>query len=197
MPSSRERRKRQGKVADHVKSILKILGYDLRNKHLSKTPSRVARIYMQELDLATLRKQPLKKLLSTTPSKYKSMIILRNHKTQTRCPHHLERVNLVISIGYIPNGKLLGLSKLARIANYYSEGLMLQEEIAEMIAEGIQGAVKPKGVGVAITAEHGCIQCRGVKSKDSDVVTSEMRGIFLDDPSTKQEFLDYIRRQQC
>lgn len=194
MPTSKAKRKRQSQIAEHVKDILKVLGYDLRNKHLAKTPNRVARIFMQELDTKTLRRQPLKKLLSTTPSKYKSMVIFRNHKTQTRCPHHLERVSLVISIGYIPNGKLLGLSKLARIANYFSEGLMLQEEIAECIADGIQGAVKPKGVGVAIHAEHGCVQCRGVKSKDSDVITSEMRGVFLDDPSTKHEFLDYLRR---
>lgn len=177
-----------------MKEILKVLGYSITNEHLRETPKRVARIFYEELDTTRVKsKKVLKKLYSVTKTSYDSMIVFRNHKTQTRCPHHLERVELDISIGYIPNKKLIGLSKLGRIADYFSQGLMLQEEIAESIANGLQQALEPKGVGVCIKAEHGCIKCRGLESKDSDVVTSVMRGIFLDDLSTRTEFLQYLK----
>jgi len=193
MPTQRARRLRKARIAEHIKEIIKILGYNIKDVNLRGTPKRVASIFMEELDLETLRSRKiLKKLYSTTPTLYKSMVILRGHKTQTRCPHHLERVNLNISVGYIPDKKLLGLSKLARIANYYSSGLMLQEEIAESIASGLYDALEPKGVAVTILAEHDCIRCRGVRSQNSDVVTSEVRGVFLEDPATREEFLRLV-----
>lgn len=193
MPSTKVKKKRS-QIAFHMKEVLKILGYNINNEHLRKTPMRIAKIFVDELDTNKSRnKTTLKKLYSTTRTDYNSMVVFRNHKTQTRCPHHLERVELNISIGYIPNGKLIGLSKLGRIADYFSQGLMLQEEIAEAIANGLHEALKPKGVGVAIKAEHGCIKCRGLESKDSDVVTSVMRGVFLDDLSTRTEFLQYLK----
>jgi len=191
---SMKAKQKKSLIASHVKEIMKILGYNLNNEHLRKTPARFARIFFDELDTSKIRnKKTLKKLYSITKTEYNSMVVFRHHKTQTRCPHHLERVELDISVGYIPNGRLIGLSKLGRIADYFSQGLMLQEEIAEMIANGIQNALKPKGVGVCIKAEHGCIKCRGLESKDSDVITSEMRGVFLEDLGTRTEFLQCLK----
>ena len=125
------------------------------------------------------------------------MIVLTNHRAFTRCPHHLERVILDVNIGYIPDGKLLGLSKLARIADYFSRGLMLQEEIADGIAIGLMDALKPKGVAVYLEGVHMCMQSRGVET-NGKVTTSKMLGIFLEDSykglAAREEFLAIIRR---
>ena len=192
MPRNKSQSIKKSKLIKSVQDILQALGYNINNQHLRKTPARVAKIFLEELD-TDLNRNPkvLKKLFSITNTEFTSMIVLRHHKTLTRCPHHLERVNLDISIGYIPEGKLLGLSKLARIADYYSKGLLLQEEVAEGIATGIQDALNPLGVGVYVQAEHGCMKCRGVKTS-GDVVVAEMRGIFEENDSVKAEFLNYI-----
>lgn len=193
MPRNKTQSRKKTQIIKAVTEILQALGYNINNQHLRKTPARVARIFLEELDTETIRsKKVLDKLLSTTREPYDPAITLRHHKTQTRCPHHLERVQLDISIAYVPNGRLLGLSKLCRIADYYSKGLMLQEEVAAGIAQGIMNAVKPQGVGVVVIAEHGCMKCRGVKTT-GDVVVTELRGVFME-PSTKQEFLDYVFR---
>jgi GTP cyclohydrolase I len=96
-----------------------------------------------------------------------------------------------VSIGYIPRERLMGLSKLARVADYYCKGLMLQEEVAESIAKGLMASLEAQGVGVKVVAEHGCMKCRGVKTS-GDVIVAEMRGVF-EEPSVKQEFLDYLK----
>jgi GTP cyclohydrolase IA len=191
MPRSKDFKKKRSKIIKAVQEILQALGYNINDQNLRKTPARVAKIFLEELDTEINRSEKiLKKLYSITKTDFTSMIVLRNHKTQTRCPHHLERVQMRVSIGYIPNGKLMGLSKLARIADYYCKGLMLQEEVAESIAKGLIDALGAKGVGVYVQAEHGCMKCRGVKTS-GDVITTELRGIFQE-PSVKQEFLDYI-----
>lgn len=140
--------------------------------------------------------EPTKKLFSTFPSTHTSMVTLIGHKTFSRCPHHLERVEMEVSVAYIPEGRLLGISKLARIADYYSAGLMLQEEIAEGIAAGLMGALKPKGVAVHIVARHMCMISRGVKATHASIATSCMKGIFLGDGvmnlSAKEEFLQTV-----
>jgi GTP cyclohydrolase I len=192
-PKQKKQRIKKSKIKKAILEILQALGYNINNQHLRKTPDRVSNIFLDELDLETISShKTLKKLLSTTATKFTSMVVLRHHKTQTRCPHHLERVQLDVSIGYIPNGRLIGLSKLARIADYFSKGLMLQEEVAESIATGLIGALQAQGVGVCIIAEHGCMRCRGVKTS-GDVLISEMRGVF-EEPSVKEEFLSYVRR---
>lgn len=192
MPRNKSQSKKKTRIIKAVTEILQALGYNINNQHLRKTPSRVAKIFLEELDLDTIYSpKVLKKLLSTTNEPYFSMITFTHHKTQTRCPHHLERVQLDISIGYIPgNNKLLGLSKLGRIAEFYSKGLMLQEEVAYSIAEGIYTAIEPLGVGVHVIGEHGCMKCRGIKTTGSVSIT-ELRGVF-EDPSVKEEFLDYV-----
>jgi len=99
---------------------------------------------------------------------------------------------LDISIGYVPNGRLLGLSKLARIADYMSTGFMLQEEIGDNIAEGLMNALQPKGVAVYIRGRHTCMRARGVKSTHSTTITSRMSGVFLDNVGAREEFLSMV-----
>lgn len=176
----------QIKVVKQVKELLLALGYDLTHPDLRATPKRVAKALIQE------GAPDIKKLFQVFPSKHTSMVVVKNHETWTRCPHHMERVRLTVSIAYIPDGRLLGLSKLARIADYYSSGLMLQEEIADNIVEGLMEALKPKGIACFIRGFHMCMRARGIKSSNVEVLTSTVRGIFQEDPKAREEFLFHI-----
>ena len=179
-----------------IKTLLQMLGYDLRNNDIKDTPSRVAKLLIEETEPP--KGETLKKLLQTFPSEFESMVCLRNHKSFTRCPHHLERVILNIHIGYIPSGRLIGLSKLARIADYFSQGLMLQEEVAEGIARGLSDALKPKGIAVFIEGEHLCMQARGIKTTGT-ITASKMLGVFLEASNAglaaREEFFNVIGRR--
>lgn len=172
------------KVESAVKKFLEALSYDLSDPDLKDTPRRVATLWLKE---TAVEADP--KLFQTFPSDYASMVVLKNHRTFTRCPHHLEKVILDISIGYIPDGKLIGLSKLGRIADYFSKGLMLQEEIAELIVKGLQDALQPKGVAVYIKGQHMCMTSRGIKSYNSHVITTRLTGVFLEDLKAREEFM--------
>lgn len=195
MPVSRIKRIRKQALEHAVKLQLEALGYNLKDQDIKDTPKRVARTLIAELKDDPLK---MKKLLSSFSHKEDVMVVLRNHTTYSRCPHHLERVILKIHIGYISEKRYIGVSKLARIADYFSRGLMLQEEIVTGIAEGLMGALEPKGVAVVAEAQHLCMIARGVES-DGTVVTSKMTGLFLDDShagiAAREEFLNFIGRR--
>lgn len=184
-----ERTKKQRvKAAElNVAGLLKTLGYDMDNPDIRDTPNRVARLLSDYVDGG---QQPDFK---TFPHPFTSMVSVVDHRAYTKCPHHLETVEMDISIAYIPNGKLLGVSKFARAADYFSKGLMLQEEVAEMIADGLTQALEPKGVAVFIQGRHMCIRSRGVKSYNSDMVTTVVRGLFETDVKAREEFFSTIQ----
>lgn len=185
--TKKDKQKREIKKA--VENLLVALGRDLGNPELKKTPSRVAKLLYEEI----CDKGDLKKLIQWSPYPYKSAIMVRNHRTYSRCPHHLEKVELDVSIAYIPNGAILGVSKLPRIADYFAKGLMLQEEITDGIADAIQNAFpekyKPLGVGVYIVGRHMCMRSRGIKSPNSEMVTEHFKGVYMDEPAAREEFL--------
>ena len=186
MPIPKSKKIKFQSVEQSIKFLLESLNYDLKDPDIKDTPKRMAKLLITETE--PYPKEVLKKLLKTFPSTYTSMVTLINHKAFTRCPHHLERVELDISIAYIPNGRLLGLSKLPRIADYMSAGLMLQEEIAETIAEGLMNALNPLGVAVHISGRHMCMRARGVKTTHSNVITTCLKGLFYEDHKAREEF---------
>lgn len=178
------------KVERAVRNLLDMLHLDLDHPDLRDTPKRVAKMLTAELETGTT----LDSLLRAFPSNHDAMVTLVDHRTFTRCPHHLMPAELDISVAYIPNGKLLGLSKLARIADYYSTGFFLQEEVASGIADGLQAALSPRGVAVFIEGTHTCMRARGVKSTHSSTVTSVVRGVFADPTcKAKEEFFEAIK----
>lgn len=178
------------KVKQAIKQLLIALEFDLEHPDLKETPDRVARMYMAEVND---KKEDLPKLFKPFPSDHDSMVMIIDHRTFTRCPHHLMPAELDISVAYIPNGRLIGLSKLARIADYYSKGFMLQEEIASGIADGLSAALEPLGVAVYIEGRHTCMRARGVQSTHSSTTTSVVRGMFKDDEKARNEFFNTIR----
>lgn len=170
----------------NVAGLLKSLGYDMTNPDIEGTPNRVARLLSEYVDGG---QQPDFK---TFPHDCKSMVTVVDHRAYTKCPHHLETVEMDISIAYIPNGRLLGVSKFARAADYFAKGLMLQEEVAEMITEGLMQALDPLGVAVFIVGKHMCIRSRGVKSYNSTMVTTVVKGLFETDIKAREEFFNTI-----
>lgn len=184
----KEQNKIEAQLKRHIGECLKLLGYDLRDPNIKDTPMRMARIWLDELHTD---KPATKKLFSVFPEEHDQMITFIGHKTWTRCPHHFERVKLEVSIGYLPRGKVIGLSKLARIADYYALGLVLQERYVEEIASGLLEALEPLGVAVYVKGEHLCMQARGVET-NGHVITTAFRGAFMEKPETRDEFLKYV-----
>ena len=175
------------KIERRAKGLLKALNFDLDHPNIQDTPKRVAKLlqgYVSKEDPPELR---------TFPSEFKSMVTVVDHRAYTKCPHHLETVEMDISMAYIPNGKLLGVSKFSRVADYFSKGMMVQEEICEAIADSLMEALNPLGVAVFIQGRHMCIRSRGVKSYNSDMCTTVVRGLYQEDVKAREEFFNTVQ----
>jgi len=180
-----------GIIRDGIASILEHLGFDLEDPNFVDTPRRVALVWMNEFCQPTLK--GLGEIITVFPEKHDQMIIISNHTCWTRCPHHLERVKLKVSIGYLQGEEhlVVGASKLPRIADYFAKTLTMQETLTDTIANAIDHYLKPKGVGVHIVGQHHCMCARGVES-DGVMLTTALRGNFLLD-GVKTEFLEACR----
>jgi len=179
------------RIAGHFAEIMQILGLDLRDDSLSGTPRRVAKMYVQEIFSGL---NPANKPTVTTFENtygYRRLVIERNIPLQSTCEHHFQPIFGVVHIGYIPNGKVVGLSKLNRIADYFARRPQVQERLTMQIAEELKRAMRTDDVAVYIDAKHMCVQARGVKHHGASTITAEYSGKFLNE-HTKQEFLQAI-----
>ena len=174
-----------------IREMLTRLGEDPTREGLRKTPERVAsalkwmtRGYaMDPMDL-------LRKAMFT--EKHESMVLVRDIDLYSMCEHHMLPFFGKAHVAYIPNGRIVGLSKLARLVEVYGRRLQVQERMTDQIAEAVQCTLEPQGVGVVIEAYHLCMMMRGVEKQHSRTVTSAVRGIFRDDPRTRDEFLRLV-----
>ena len=123
----------------------------------------------------------------------RGMVVVRDIEIETVCEHHLERVWGYAHIGYVPKGRVIGLSKLSRVASVFSRRLQIQERLAANIADALLEHLEPQGVGVVIEARHACMEVRGIEQRGAATVTSELRGCFYDDATTRAEFLNLAR----
>jgi len=188
------RKQDEQKLVRGFRLILEGLGLDLTSPHLRDTPERAARAWYHELCHGLTRAAPT---ITTFPSTTNEMVVLRHVPIRSVCAHHLLPFSGSATIGYIPGGgKVLGLSKLSRIADYWSRRPQVQEELTAQIADDVARHVlcRPDvgGVGVVIRAVHMCMALRGV-NHSGEMVTSAMRGIFLSLPEVRAEFLDLAR----
>ncbi|MBT9168017.1 MAG: GTP cyclohydrolase 1 [Syntrophomonadaceae bacterium] len=179
---------------ESVKKLLEsIPGEDARREGLLETPGRVAGIYDEifggyKMDPKTI----LGKVFGD--EKYGELIIARNIDFYSHCEHHMVLFFGRVHIGYIPNGKIVGLSKLPRLVDCYARRLQIQERMTTQIANAIDEVLRPLGVMVVIEAEHMCIRVRGIKNYCTDTVTSAVRGVFRNVPEARHEFLTLIRK---
>jgi GTP cyclohydrolase I len=181
-------------MADLVRGILAAVGEDPDREGLLKTPERVDKALKfltrgYEQDPVEILNQAL-----FTVS-YDEMVVVKDIDLYSLCEHHLLPFHGKAHVAYLPNGKVVGLSKIPRLVDIYARRLQVQERLTVEIAEAIQKAVKPRGVGVIIEAVHFCMMMRGVEKQNSSAVTSCMLGAFREQLQTREEFLALINRQ--
>ncbi len=179
----------------HLKEILEALDEELKDD-LQGTPARVARMYLEEL--FTKGKDPLETALSKTfpeETVAREMITVRDMPFSSWCSHHMVPFYGRVHVGYIPNGKLLGLSKVARLVQAASKGLHIQEKVTDDIANALNKVLHPTGVIVVMEAVHMCMVVRGVRAIGSSTVTSSLRGLFRDSSATRAEFYANVDRR--
>jgi len=173
-------------VEEGVRTLIQGLGEDITREDLRETPKRCSRMF--EDILGGLDIDP-KQYIKLFPCKSNDMVIMRNVPFYSYCAHHLQPFLGKLTIAYIPNGKVLGLSKLIRIARVFAKRLQIQENLTAEIAEFIEKNVPNQGVAVSIRASHFCMHIRGVRSPGSEAVVTHLSGLFKEDAKAREEFL--------
>ena len=177
-----------------MKEMIVRLGEDPEREGLLRTPARVHKAF--EFLTKGYNEDPeamLKKALFTVT--YDEMVIVKDVEMFSQCEHHMLPFFGKVHVAYIPNGRVIGLSKIPRLIEMFSRRLQIQERLTTQIAETIQKVIQPQGVGVVIEARHLCMMMRGVEKQHSAAVTSSMLGCFRDEQETRQEFLSLIRQR--
>lgn len=172
--------------------ILQTLGLDLSDDSLIETPRRVAKMYVQEifwgLDYETFPK------CTAVDNKmhYDEMVIEKNINVQSNCEHHLVVIDGVATVAYIPKTKVLGLSKLNRVVEYFSKRPQIQERLTEQVYYALQYILETDDIAVVVDAQHYCVKSRGVEDVGSSTVTSKLGGAFKKDPALRNEFMNIV-----
>jgi GTP cyclohydrolase I len=180
------------KIADLMRRIIALLGEDPEREGLRKTPERFEKA-MRFLT-SGYAQDPEKLLNGATFSVcYDEMVVVKDIEVFSLCEHHLLPFFGKCHVAYLPNKKVIGLSKIARLVNMFSRRLQIQERLTNQIARAIQEKISPEGVGVIIEARHLCMVMRGVEKQNSQAITSAMLGEFRDNKQTRDEFLSLIR----
>jgi GTP cyclohydrolase IA len=182
----------RAEVESAFRTIIRWTGDDPDRDGLVDTPARVARAF--EEYFAGYGQDPALILQKTFEviEGYDEMIVLRGIRFESHCEHHLAPIIGRVWVAYIPRGRVVGISKLARVVEVYAKRLQIQEKMTAQIANTIEEILNPQGVGVIIKATHHCMSARGVHQPDTDLVTSRMLGCFRDNALTRQEFLTMV-----
>ena len=178
-------------VQDHITRVMQYIGEDTSREGLIETPKRVQKA-LDEI-FAGYKQNPKDLMKTFTQGTCKEMVILKNCEFYSTCEHHMFPFFGHISIGYLPNKKVIGISKLARLVDLYSKRMQIQERMTTQIADTIMKELDAKGVYVVCEGVHFCMRSRGVKKQDASMITSAVRGVFADDAKARQEFLMLIK----
>jgi GTP cyclohydrolase I len=178
-------------IEDHIRAILRLIGEDVEREGLLETPARVTRMYEEifsgyDVDMSDI-------LGVTFDEHHEELVIVKDIVYYSQCEHHMAPFFGKIHIGYIPSGKIAGLSKFARLVDAVTRKLQVQERITSDIADLLYKVLKPHGVMVVVEGEHLCMCARGVKKYGSKTVTSGVRGIFRTDSALRSEFMSLIK----
>jgi GTP cyclohydrolase IA len=172
------------KIKNAFSMLLEALGADLTDGNFTDTAERCTRSWIEDFVIKPFN------MTAFDDEPYDGMITLPAHEVYVRCPHHLERVKMIVGVSYVPrNNKIVGLSKLVRLCDHLAVGCILQETYTRLLADTIDRILAPEGVGVHTTAWHNCMQARGVKTK-SPVMMKDLRGVYMHSPAAREEFLN-------
>ena len=176
-----------------IRQVLVRLGEDPERHGLQRTPVRIANALTF---LTSGYKQTVEEVVEGAifPDDCNEMVIVKDVEFYSQCEHHMLPFFGRVHVGYVPDGKIIGLSKIARIVDVFARRLQVQERMTGQIADGLMEILAPRGVGVVVEASHFCMMMRGVQKQNSSTLSSAMRGIFQQDVRTRMEFMDLIRR---
>ncbi len=178
-------------IEQAVRKILEAVGEDPDRDGLLETPRRVARMYAEMF--SGLTQDPARHLRVTFPEDYDEMVLVRDIRFTSMCEHHLLPFSGVAHVAYIPNGRVTGLSKLARVVEEVARRPQVQERLTQQVADLIETELESKGVAVIISAEHSCMSIRGVRKPGSQTITSAVRGLFKTNSASRAEVMSLIR----
>lgn len=177
---------KKGLIEEHIRAILQLIGEDTQREGLLETPKRVAKMYKEVF--SGVGSNPEEALTTTFEEEYDGIVVVKDITYYTFCEHHLIPFFGKAHIGYIPNGRVVGLSKFARLVELVSKRPQVQERMTQQIAEAIMNVLKPKGVIVSIEGQHLCMCARGVKKPGTATVTTVKKGTFKESTALVQEF---------
>ena len=181
----------QDPIEGHVEAILKELGEDPARDGLLRTPTRVAKSH--RFFTSGYAQDPMEILNGALfEVEYDEMVLVRDIEFYSLCEHHMVPFFGHVHVGYIPDGKVVGLSKIPRLVEMFSRRLQVQERLTMQVAQTLEEILSPKGVGVVIECKHLCMVMRGVQKQSSYAITSSLRGEFQTDPKTRSEFMNLI-----
>lgn len=178
-------------LASHYKEILSLLGEDPAREGLVKTPERVAKAMLFFTSGYDLNPEDIIRSAMFTED-YKQMVVVKDIEIYSLCEHHMVPFLGKAHVAYIPNGKVVGLSKIPRVVDAFARRLQLQERLTTQIKDCIQNTLQPLGVAVVIEAQHLCMSMRGVQKQNAVTTTSDFTGAFMKDPKTREEFMHII-----
>lgn len=179
------------RIEDAVREIIEAIGEDPQREGLRATPARVARMYAELFE--GLRVDPRQYLAVGFEAGHNEMVILRDIPFYSVCEHHFMPFHGTAAVGYVPDGRVVGVSKLARLVEGYARRPQLQERLTGQVADALMEVLQPDGVAVVVDAEHLCMTQRGIKKPGSRMVTSATRGLFRQNQVTRAEFLSLVR----
>ncbi len=181
----------KAKIEKAVASIIEAMGENPKREGLLGTPRRIAEMYAEVF--AGICEDPREELRIGFEEGHREMVILKDIPFYSMCEHHFLPFYGLVHVGYIPNGRVVGASKVGRVIEILAKRPQLQERLTTQIANTMVEVLEPKGVAVVIQAEHLCMTMRGVKKPGSNIVTSAMRGLFQKSPLTRSEFLSLVQ----
>lgn len=180
------------KIERHFMEIWKTMGLDMNDDSLAETPKRMAKMWVLETMWGLMPENFPKCTTVDNKMHYDEMVVERNVNVQSQCEHHGVVIDGVATVGYIPNEKVLGLSKINRIVEYFSKRPQIQERLTEQIYHALQYILETDNIGVVINARHYCVRSRGVEDAGSSTITSKLGGCFKTDDRVRAEFLRLV-----
>lgn len=189
---------RKGKIdaiETHFTEIMKTLGLDLSDDSLIETPKRVAKMFVNEIFWGLDYDAFPKCTAVDNKMKYDEMVVERNINVQSNCEHHFVIIDGLATVAYIPNQKVLGLSKINRVVEYFSKRPQIQERLTEQIYHALQFILGTDNIAVLISAQHYCVKSRGVEDVGSNTVTSKLGGCFKTEPAVRAEFMNLAMKR--
>ena len=192
IPSLIDRKEKIDIIEKNFKDIMETLGLDLSDDSLIETPKRVAKMYVNEIFWGLDYEAFPKCTTVNNKMKYDEMVVERNVSVQSNCEHHFVVIDGLATVAYIPKQKVLGLSKINRIVEYFSKRPQIQERLTEQVYYALQYILDTDNIAVVIDAQHYCVKSRGVEDTGSSTITSKLGGCFKTDPAARAEFMNIV-----